>query len=84
MGSEKTYRQGQGCNTPVAAAAIVGVSAAAASLGLVSRVTNQFQVCWFLSMVTTSCVVFVRNKYTLELQLLMKEDFSLIYLYFQL
>jgi hypothetical protein len=37
MGSEKTYRQGQGCNTPVAAAAIVGVSAAAASLGLVSR-----------------------------------------------
>jgi hypothetical protein len=27
---------------------------------------------------------FVRNKYTLEHQLLMKEDFSLIYLYFQL
>jgi hypothetical protein len=84
MGSEKTYRQGQGCNTPVAAAAIVGVSAAAASLGLVSRVSNLFQVCWFLFMVTTSYVVFVRNKYTLEHQLLMKEDFSLIYLYFQL
>jgi hypothetical protein len=84
MGSEKTYRQGQGCNTPVAAAAIVGVSAAAASLGLVSRVTNLFQVCWFLFMVTTSYVVFVRNKYTLEQQWLMKEDFSLIYLYFQL
>jgi hypothetical protein len=68
----------------VAAAAIVGVSAAAASLGLVSRVSNLFQVCWFLFMVTTSYVVFVRNKYTLEHQLLMKEDFSLIYLYFQL
>jgi hypothetical protein len=84
MGSEKTYRQGQGCNIPVAAAAIVGVSAVAASLGLVSRVTNLFQVRWFLFMVTTSYVVFVRNKYTLEHQLLMKEDFSLIYLYFQL
>lgn len=30
MGS---YRQGQGCNTPVAAAAIVEVTLAAASLG---------------------------------------------------
>ena len=65
MGYEKTYRQGQGCNTPVASAAIVEVTAAAASLGLISRVTSLIQVGWFFFMVTTSSVVSVRNKYTI-------------------
>lgn len=68
----------------MAAAAIVGVSAAAAYLGLVSKSNQPVPGVLFLFMVTTSYVVFVRNKYTLEHQLLMKEDFSLIYLYFQL